>query len=123
MATYGLGNFKYDLEVTGKTAKFHFYDPEDVSNTADVSLDEKDMPAGVSTPDDRQVAEIAFAQCQKLLNDKRDARYIKNRTEDLKVQDDETKRSREAANDFLANAQDLGGDEPEALKSTKELKK
>ena len=103
MATYGLGQFKYDIEINGKSAKFSFYDPEDVDNTAEVSLSEKDMPEGVETPDDRQVAELAFAQCQKLLNDKRDARMIKDRTEDLKEQDAETKRSREVANDFLAN--------------------
>lgn len=109
MATYGLGNFKYDITVNGTSANFKFFDPEDVTNTAEVSLHEKDFPEGITEPDTREVAEVALAQCQKLLNDKRDARIKKEREAELDEQSEETKRSREAANDFLANTQEGGG--------------
>ncbi len=106
MAHYGLGNFEYDLTVEGNNAKFKFFDPEDVTNTADVSLGEKDFPEGITAPDSRQVADVAYAQCQKVLNDKRDARIAKNEKEDLADRQAEEQRTREAAADFLNNAQD-----------------
>lgn len=106
MATYGLGKFMYDIIVEDKQAKFSFYDPEDATNTAEVTLTEKDFPEGVTAPDTREVAEAAFAQCQKLLNEKRDARVRRERTTELDEQLDQDKHDRETAADFLASSGD-----------------
>jgi hypothetical protein len=107
MAEYGLGNFKYELEVKDGSSKFKFYDPEDASNTAEVSVSQKEFPEGVTQPDSRQVADLAYAQCAKVLNDKRDARLRKEAADALKAKQDEDARSREAAADFLNNSKDV----------------
>jgi hypothetical protein len=103
MAQYGLGNYLYELEVKDGTANFHFVDPEDASNTADVTVSQKDFPEGAPA-DSRQVADVAYAQAAKVLNDKRDARVKKDAAKDLDDRLTEEARSREAADDFLANS-------------------
>jgi glutamine cyclotransferase len=65
MAEYGLGNFVYELEVSDGNANFKFRDPEDASNTAEVSVHQSDFPEGINQADSRQVADLAFAQCSK----------------------------------------------------------
>jgi hypothetical protein len=107
MPQYGLGNFVYELEVKDNAAHFKFSDPEDASNTAEVSVSQKDFPEGITTADSRQVADMAYAQCQKILNDKRDARFKKQATDALEAKTAEDARAREAAHDFLNNAQDV----------------
>lgn len=106
MAQYGLGNFVYELEVSNGNANFKFYDPEDAANTAEVAVSQKDFPEGITQPDSRQVADIAYAQCSKVLNDKRDARLKKQNTAEFNARQDEDARSREAQADFLNNAND-----------------
>jgi len=105
MATFGLGNFLYELTVQDGKASFHFYDQDDAENTADVSLGTKDFN-GYSA-DSRQVADIAYAQASKVLNDKRDARLAKKAAADLSVKQTEDSRLREAGEDFQNNAQDV----------------
>lgn len=104
MAQHGLGNFVYELTVKDGTATFHFVDPDDSNNTADVSVNAKDFPEGAPA-DSRQVADHAYAQCAKVLNDKRDARLKKEAAKELDDRLSEEARSREAADDFLANSQ------------------
>jgi hypothetical protein len=106
MAQYGLGNFVYELEISNDTANFSFHDPNDVTNTAEVSVSKKDFPEGIVQPDSRQVADLAYAQCSKVLNDKRDARLKKEASAEFNTRTDEEARSREAQADFLNNAQD-----------------
>lgn len=108
----GLGNFLYELEVKDGSANFHFYDPEDAGNTADVSVSKDDFPEGINQPDSRQVADLAFAQCSKVLNDKRDARIRKQAAADLEAKHDEDARQREEAADFLNNSQELADTTP-----------
>lgn len=104
MAQHGLGNFVYELTVKDGVANFHFVDPDDSNNTADVSVNAKDFPEGAPA-DSRQVADHAYAQCAKVLNDKRDARIKKEAAKELDDRLSEEARSREAADDFLANSQ------------------
>lgn len=106
MAEYGLGNFLYTLDVVDGKANFKFRDPEDASNTAEVSVSQSDFPDGVTQADARQVADVAYAQCSKVLNDKRDARVRKQAAKDLEAKHEEDARVRESAADFLNNAQD-----------------
>lgn len=105
MPTFGLGNFLYDLEVKDGKANFHFYDDEDADNTADVTLSAKDFNGFDATS--RQVADIAYAQAAKVLNDKRDARLAKQAQKDLAAKQTEDARSREAQADFTNNAKDV----------------
>lgn len=107
MAQYGLGNFLYELEVNDGKSKFHFFDPEDADNTADVEVAKKDFPDGINDPDSRQVAELAFSQCSKLLNDARDDRIRRQAANDLSAKHAEDARAREAAADFHNNSQEL----------------
>lgn len=100
----GLGNFLYDLTVENGAANFKFWDNDDADNTAEVSVNEKDF--GGFAADSRQVAEIAFSQVSKTLNDKRDARIKREAGERLEADMDEKARAREAGEDFLNNAQD-----------------
>lgn len=106
MPQYGLGNFLYEVEVKDGSAHFKFVDPEDASNTAEVSVNKKDFPEGV-VADSRQVADLAFTQCQKVLNDKRDARIKQAATDALEAKTAEDARAREAAADHAANSQDV----------------
>lgn len=103
--SFGLGNFLYDIEVKDGKAKFNFRDPEDADNTAECTVDEKDF--GGFNADSRQVAEIAYAQVSKTLNDKRDARVKKQTAEAHAADVDEKARAREAEADFTNNARDV----------------
>lgn len=100
----GLGNYLYELEVKGGNANFNFWDSEDADNTAEVTVNEKDF--GGFSADSRQVAEIAFSQVSKTLNDKRDARIKREAAERLEADMDEKARAREASEDFLNHAQE-----------------
>lgn len=101
----GLGNFLYNLEVKDGSANFSFYDPDDADNTAETSVSDKDF--GDFSADSRQVAEIAFSQVSKTLNDKRDARIKKETAKAVETDMDEKARQREASEDFLNNANDV----------------
>lgn len=107
MAQYGLGNFLYEFSVDGKSANFKFWDPEDVTNTAEVAVTEKDFPEGVTDADSRQVAEVAYNQCSKTLNDKRDERKKREATEAFEKDTAEKASAREAAADHFAHSQDV----------------
>lgn len=103
---YGLGNFLYEVEVSGGKANFTFYDPQDASNTVEVSIAQSDFPDGVSA-DSRQVADMAYDQCQRVLNEKRDARQKKEAADQLASEKKEEARARQDAQDFYANSQDV----------------
>lgn len=102
---FGLGNFLYEVSFDGKTANFNFWDPEDTSNTAQVSVPQKDIPAGQSA-DSRDVAEHAYNQVSKDLNGKRDSRLIKEREETVTTQQTAEARARAETEDYLKSAQE-----------------
>lgn len=104
MPSYGLGNYQYDLTVESGNAKFKFWDSEDSSNTAEVSVSQGDFPDGVTQADSRQVADLAYAKCEKSLNETRDKRLQKQHADADAKSIAEDKRAREATNSFLANA-------------------
>lgn len=112
MAQFGLGNFVYELEVSDGKANFSFRDPEDANNTAQVSVSQSDFPEGITQADSRQVADLAFAQCSKVLNDKRDARIRKQEADALENKHAEDARQREEAADFNNNSQELANTTP-----------
>jgi regulator of protease activity HflC (stomatin/prohibitin superfamily) len=101
---YGLGNFIYEIDVKDGKANFTFRDPEDASNTADVTIAEADFPEGV-VADDRRVADLAFDQCQRLLNEKRDARIKKEAADATAEAIANDTAARQNAQDFLSSAQ------------------
>lgn len=103
---YGLGNFLYEIDIADGKANFKFWDREDPSNTAEVSIAKADFPEGITDADSRQVADLAFDQCQRVLNDKRDAREKKEASEQLEAQKAEEKRARQEAQDFLSSTED-----------------
>lgn len=105
MPQFGLGNFYYEVTADGGKANFKFTDPFDTSNTAEVSVDQKDFPEGLSY-DSRQVADIAYDQCQRVLNEKRDARILKEEEDKREAKNEEDARARQAAQDFHANAEE-----------------
>jgi hypothetical protein len=111
MARYGLGNFLYDIEVRDGNAEFNFFDPEDAENTAQVTIAQKDFAEGLSA-DSRQVADQAYAEVEKQLNDKRDARIKREAVQATTESVEEEARARAAAADFHNNAQDLADTTP-----------
>lgn len=99
----GLDGFLYDFVVDGKTTNFHFWDPEDATNTADVSISDKEVDGSSGS---RETAEYAYAQVVKGLSEKRDARLAKGAADfQAKKQADEAQ-VRETATDFLNNGKD-----------------
>lgn len=110
MPTFGLGNFLYDVSYADGHAIFKFYDPEDTSNTAEVSLGEKDFDG--FRPDSRQVADKAYAQAAKGLNKARNDRLAKQAADALTAKQEEEQRVSEASAAFLNNAQDLADTTP-----------
>lgn len=107
MAQYGLGNFVYELTFDGKTANFKFHDPADITNTAEVSVPQGDFP-GDALADSRQVADLAYGQVAKLLNDKRDSRLAKEAQAEVKERTEREAKEREIANDFFDKSQEIG---------------
>jgi hypothetical protein len=108
MADLGIGGYTYgEPTVKDGVVTFTFVDPEDATNTATVSVDQKDFPNGVTVSSSRQVADYAFLQAQKVLDEKRDARLRKEAADALEQKHAEDARQRDAAVEFLTNAQDL----------------
>lgn len=105
--TYGLGNFLYTIDVADGNANFKFWDQDDASNTAEVSVSQADFPEGIQDADSRQVADIAFDQCQRVLNEKRDARLKKEAADALAEKTKEDARVRQVAQDHLNSAKDV----------------
>lgn len=107
MPTFGLGEFLYELTVSDNEAQFNFWDREDATNTADVSIATKDFPEGITDPTARQVADLAFGQCSKVLNQKRDARLKKEAADAFSASQDLAAKNREAAADHFATTEDV----------------
>jgi hypothetical protein len=105
MAQYGLGNFVYDLTISGGNASFKFVDPDDAANTAETTVNQDDFE-GLGA-DSRQVADKAYSQVAKQLNDARDKRIEKQAADLQAEQKDLDKRNRDAANDFFDNSSDV----------------
>jgi len=104
---YGLGNFLYEVEVSDGKANFKFWDPEDAANTAEVSVAKADFPEGVKDADSRQVAEVAYDQCQRLLNETRNKRIKKEETDAIAAKVDEDERREQASQDYLSSTEDV----------------
>lgn len=104
---YGLGNFLYEIEVADGKANFKFWDADDASNTAEVSVSQADFPEGIKDADSRQVAEIAFDQCQRVLNEKRNARIKKESTDAIKKSVDEAEARDQASQDYLSSTEEV----------------
>jgi hypothetical protein len=122
MAQFGLGNFLYELDVTDGSANFRFIDPDDASNVAEVSVPQSEFPEGQKATS-RDVADLAYAQCAKVLNDKRDARLQKEAVDDLKEKQAEDRRQREEAADFFNHSQDLADTTPTGGQTKREADK
>lgn len=105
--TYGLGNFLYTIDVADGNANFKFWDQDDASNTAEVSVSQADFPEGIQDADSRQVADIAYDQCQRVLNEKRDARLKKEAADALSEKTKEDARVRQISQDHLNSAKDV----------------
>jgi hypothetical protein len=107
MPSYALGGYFYDVNVSGGSAHFKFYDTDDTNNTAAVTVAEKDFPKGVTDPTSRQVADAALLQVKKQLDDTRDERLRKEADDRHKAAADENARQRDAADELHANSQDV----------------
>jgi hypothetical protein len=74
MATFGVDNFIGELSIDGSTANFHFTDPDDVHNVADVNISPKEFPEGVVSPDSREVSDYAYSLVAEKMNAARSER-------------------------------------------------
>lgn len=99
----GLDGFLYDVSADGKTSNYHFWDPDDATNVADVSVSASDL--GDNT-DARSSAEFAYAKVVKQLTDARSKRLAGAEANRVAAVNEEAKRVRDAQTDFLNNAQE-----------------
>ena len=106
MPTFGLGNFMYEMTVEGQSAKFNFYDPEDVSNSAEASVSQKEMPEKKVGVDGREVSEIAYGKVAKQLNDKRAKRLADEQTKELEDRLERDAKAVEASTQFYADSEE-----------------
>ena len=106
MAQLGIAGYLYDLQVESGDAHFTFTDPQDASNTEEVVIAAKDFPEGITDPTSREVSDIAYLQCAKLLNDKRDERIRSEAAAKLEADAAAEAARREAAQDYLTHIQD-----------------
>jgi hypothetical protein len=107
MPTFGIGGYQFEYEVGNNAVTFKFWDPEDANNTAEVTIDKKDLPKGVSSLEGRIVSDLAFRMAAKTLNSKRDARIKKQTNDATNAKVDSDAITREQSEDFLANAKDV----------------
>jgi hypothetical protein len=107
MPTYGLGNFNYDLDVKDGNAIFKFSDPNDAANTAEITINQKDFPEGAPGADDRRVADQAFAEVSKKLNDTRDKRLEKEAADARAAETAQDQKDRAEAKEFFDNSSDV----------------
>lgn len=107
MPTFGIGGYHFEYEVGNNAVTFKFWDPEDPNNTAEVTVDKKDFPKGINSPEERAVADLAFRMAAKALNEKRDARVKKETNAATNADIEEKARIRDAGQDFLANAKQV----------------
>ena len=105
MPQFGLGNFVYELDVKDGKANFSFRDPWDAENHAEVTIDQSEFDGFAA--DSRQVADKAYDKCQRVLNEKRDARIKKEAEDQLDAQQKEDARARQSAQDFLESTSDV----------------
>jgi hypothetical protein len=106
MATFGVDNFLGELSVDGTTANFHFTDPDDTTNVADVSLSPKEFPEGVISPDSREVSDYAYSLVSKQMNDKRSERLKAANIKLETAEQDRLKAERAATAEHLGSAKD-----------------
>lgn len=98
----GLDNFLHEVKVDGKTSNYHFWDPEDSTNTADVSVSDKEYDGNPGT---REAEEYAYSLVSKQLNDKRIERHKAVETELVKKDQDAVKADKAAVAQHLSEAQ------------------
>jgi hypothetical protein len=102
----GLDNFLYDLAIDGGTANFKFWDPNDPTNTAEVSVSPKEFPEGVTAAASREVADYAYSLVSKQLNDKRADKAKAEAQTQLDAQAAADKEAKAATAAHLSEAQD-----------------
>lgn len=103
MPSYGLGNFLYEVTPEDNGAKFKFWDEHDASNTAECSVNKSEFPEGVTAPDTREVAELAYGKVGEKMSAKRDERIKADQEKQLQDKQNADANARKAAADLAAN--------------------
>lgn len=106
MPTFGVDNFLGELSLDGSTANFHFTDPDDVTNTADVNVSPKEFPEGVLDASSREVSDYAYSLVSKQLNDKRSERLKAVTVKQAAEEQDRLKAERAVTAEHLSTVQD-----------------
>lgn len=112
MAQYGIDNFLYEVSVSNGSAVFKFHDPQDLGNTAEVTVHQKDFPEGITDADSRQVADLAYNQCRGAMNDVRSKRIAEAEAKQAAETKAAEVASRHAADEHHANSQELANTTP-----------
>jgi len=103
MPRHGIAGYLYELEIVDGKAYFHFVDPEDASNTADVTIAPEDFPKGTVDADSRPVADMAYLQVAKQLNDKRDERLKAAAAASFAADQSAKAQARDAAQEYMSS--------------------
>lgn len=105
VTTFGIGGYTAELTVEGNSAKYHFVDPEDITNTEDVSLSSNDLNGYQA--ESAQAADIAFNKARTSLDETRDERKKQEAVSALDHKQAQDKIDRDAAIEYQANAEEL----------------
>lgn len=106
MSTFGVDNFLGELTLDGSTANFHFTDPDDTKNVADVSISPKEFPEGTISPDSREVSDYAYSLVSKQMNDARSERLKAAEVKQISEDQDRLKAEKAQVAAHLDAAQD-----------------
>jgi len=104
MADFGVDNFLGTVTLDGKQAVYKFHDPSDVTNTAEVTLSEKDLDG--KQAETREATDLAYSKVAEGMNSKRDTKNFKDQAKQVADKQNEDSKTRQAATDFLDNTAD-----------------
>jgi hypothetical protein len=106
MSTFGVDNFIGEVSVDGSVANYKFSDPDDLKNVMEVSVSEKEFPAGVKSADSREVSDYAYSLVAEKMNAVRSDRIRAQETKLLSDNLEADKEAKAVSSHHLETAQD-----------------
>ena len=104
--TQGIDGFLYTVNIDGKTANYHFWDQNDIKNSQDVSISDKEFPEGVTNPDTREAVDYAYSIVSEKLTLVQSDKVKADAVRAAELKQDADTQARLSAQEFHANAVD-----------------
>ena len=104
--TQGVDGFLYTVQIDGKTANYHFWDQNDIKNSQDVSVSDKEFPEGVTNPDTREAVDYAYSIVSEKLTLVQSDKVKADVVRAAELKQDADAQTRLSAQEFHTNAVD-----------------